>query len=339
VSEPQLCVAEGGTLEHILDETFPTWGDGLSREAYARFNAAQMKTRWGADHLRRLALVKDGRLLCTAKRYEFDGWLDGRRVRVLGIGAVFTPPKLRRHGFARAMIERMLAAAREDGIELALLFSEIGPRYYERIGFQPVRIPDALLTVHVKPGAPAMLVRSAEERDYPEMAAMHAVRAERYAFALDRSVDYVGYAVAKKRLAAGLGPAGRRVVQFFAAEEGGRAVAYLMMTVSGGGSRGNGGAGRRAGAAPEYWTIEDCGDRDPSGARLGAMLQVLLARAPGERPPTIVGWLPGDFRPPQVSAVTEVASSSVMMMRWTGTPIDPLQLDPARLLYWRGVAF
>jgi predicted N-acetyltransferase YhbS len=339
VSEPQLCVAEGETLEHILDETFPTWGDGLSRDAYARFNAGQMKTRWGATRLQRLALVEDGRLLCTAKRYELAGWLERRRVRLLGIGAVFTPAALRRRGLAREMIDRMLAAAREDGIELALLFSEIGTRYYERIGFQPVRVPDALLTIDTKPGAPAMLVRSAEERDYPEIAAMHAARAERYAFALDRSVDYVGYAVAKKRLAAGLGPSGRRVVQFFAAEEGGRAVAYLMMTVSSRASRGNGGIGRRPASPPEYWTIEDCGDRDPTGARLGAMLQVLLARAPGERPPTIVSWLPGDFRPPQVGAVAEVASSSIMMMRWTGRQIDPLPLDPARLLYWRGDAF
>jgi GNAT superfamily N-acetyltransferase len=327
-------------MERILDETFSLWGDGLTREAYARFNAAQMKTRWGAAHLHRIALVDGGQLLCTAKRYDLAGWLHGRRVRILGIGAVFTPPPLRGRGYARTLIEEMLRVAQEEEIELALLFSEIGPKYYERIGFLPVRIPDALLTVDVKPGAPAMLVRSGGERDYPEIAAMHALRAEGYEFALDRSVDYLAYAVSKKRLAAGLGPSGRRAVQFFAAEEGGRAVAYLLMTVSGGHPQGNGGVGKRAPLVPpEYWIIEDCGDRDPTGARLGAMLQVLLARMPGERPPTIVGWLPGGFRPPQISAVTEVASSSVMMMRWTGQQIDPLPLEPEKLLYWRGDAF
>lgn len=332
-------VATGAVLEQILDDTFPTWGDGLSRDAYARFNAAQLKTRWGAGHLQRLALMDGDYLLCTAKRYDLAGRLDGRAVRILGIGAVFTPPKMRRHGYARMLIEQMLRAAEDDGVELALLFSEIGPRYYERIGFQPIRIPDALLTVAAKPGAPAVHVRSAEERDYPEIAAMHASRAEGYRFALDRGVDYLGYTVSKKRLAAGLGSPGRRVVQFFAAEEGGRAVAYLLMTVSGG-SRGNGQAGRRQGGqAPEYWTIEEFGDRDPGGARVGAMLQVLLARMPGERRPTMVTWLPGGFRPPQITGVAEVASSSVMMMRWTGQQVDPLPSDPAQLLYWRGDAF
>ena len=33
--------------------------------------------------------------------------------------------------------------------------------------------------------------------------------------------------------------------------------------------------------------IEEAGDRDPSGARLGAMLQVMLARYPSERLPEI----------------------------------------------------
>jgi hypothetical protein len=35
------------------------------------------------------------------------------------------------------------------------------------------------------------------------------------------------------------------------------------------------------------WTIEECGDHDPSGARVGAILQALIAREPLERRPTI----------------------------------------------------
>ena len=30
------------------------------------------------------------------------------------------------------------------------------------------------------------------------------------------------------------------------------------------------------------WTLEEAGDRDPAGARLGAMLQVLVAREPAQ---------------------------------------------------------
>src|SRR5512144_1231323 len=47
--------AEGPYLEQILDTSFATWGEGLSRRGYERFNAAQRRTTWGARHLQRFA--------------------------------------------------------------------------------------------------------------------------------------------------------------------------------------------------------------------------------------------------------------------------------------------
>ena len=51
--------ATGDLLERILDDTFPIWGEGLDRAAYARYNRAQLATPWGATHLRRVALVDE----------------------------------------------------------------------------------------------------------------------------------------------------------------------------------------------------------------------------------------------------------------------------------------
>ena len=66
----QLVVADGPILEEILEATYPVWNEGLTRDAYARWNAAQLRTRWGADHLRRFALLDDhGRWVASAKRY------------------------------------------------------------------------------------------------------------------------------------------------------------------------------------------------------------------------------------------------------------------------------
>jgi predicted N-acetyltransferase YhbS len=341
VSGVQLVRATGDVLDRILDESFAQWGDGLSRAAYARFNAAQMRTSWGAAHLRRLALVDGGRLLSSAKQYEFEARLDGRRVGVLGIGAVFTPPSGRGRGHARVLIERMLADAAGRGVELALLFSEIGAGYYERLGFRVVPTSDTVLDVTRKPGAPAMLVRAGEEGDYAAIADAHAARAAGYRFSLIRSSDYVAYAVAKKRLLAGLGPDGQRAVQFFVAEEGGRAVAYVVMTVT----------GRRATrdrpvpvgdawvAPAERWAIEEWGDRDPTGARLGAMLQVLLARMPGEAHPVIRTWLPAGFRPPQVASTSRQPANTAMMIRWTDDRPGQPALGAEEVFYLRGDAF
>src|SRR5688500_6940413 len=115
-----------------MNESHRIWSDGLSRQAYARYNAAQMRTAWGSGHLQRLALVGDaGELLSSAKRYDFQATLDGEEMPVVGIGAVFTPEAARGRGHARAIVEEILAAATTDGARLALLFSEIDPAYYE----------------------------------------------------------------------------------------------------------------------------------------------------------------------------------------------------------------
>jgi hypothetical protein len=61
--------------------------------------------------------------------------------------------------------------------------------------------------------------------------------------------------------------------------------------------------------------IEECADRDPSGARVGAILQALIAREPVERSPSIRAWLPPGFVPPQVTIVSAKPSTAVMMVR------------------------
>ena len=60
--------------------------------------------------------------------------------------------------------------------------------------------------------------------------------------------------------------------------------------------------------------IEEAGDRDPAGARVGAILQALIAREPAEQRPRSRRWLPDGFLPPQVTIVGETPSADVMMI-------------------------
>src|SRR5688572_7795401 len=173
----QVVPAEGALLEQILDVTYPIWNEGLTRKAYAQWNAAQLKTAWGRGNLQRVALVADdGTLLASAKRYRYDVRLDGRAGWMCGIGAVITPPAQRGRGHARTLIERMMQEARRDGALFAALFSEIGAEYYERLGFRHVPLDEVTVNVTRKGGAPAMLVRAGEERDLAALAAIHDVR-------------------------------------------------------------------------------------------------------------------------------------------------------------------
>ena len=317
-------------IDQILDESWPQWGDGLTRQAYGQWNAAQLRTSWGRSHLARVALVEGGRLLASAKRYRFRVRFDGVDMAAVGIGAVFTPPRERGRGHASRLIEGLCDEARADGCGLAVLFSEIGSAYYERLGFRAVPHTASDIVVKSKDGAPAVMVRAGDERDAGHVAEIHGRRVEGYRFGLVPDADLVNYFVAKKRMLAGLDPTGRRTVEYFVTEEGYRAVAYVLLQVT---------RPLRPGD-PEGWSLAACGDRDPAGARVGAMLQVLLARHPGERPPIIRAWWPRGLQPPQLDITRRGLAAEIMMIR----PLrDDLYVEPwlveGDAFYWHGDAF
>jgi GNAT superfamily N-acetyltransferase len=318
----RLVIADGPLLDRILDFTYPVWSEGLTPAGYKGWNAAQLHTPWGREHLHRFALVDEqDRLLASAKRYRFDARLDGRDVRMAGIGAVFTPPDLRGRGFASEIVEQLVERERQEGAAMASLFSEIGDGFYQRLGFNLVGLEEVTIEVIKKGGAPAMLVRAGDERDVPNIAAMHEVRSAPARFALRRAPSLIMYSLSKRRLQAGFGPPGLRQTEFFVAEEGASAVAYVVMTVSAGG-----------------WTIEEAGDRDPAGARLGGMLQVLLARDPSHQPRLIRAWWPHGFPvPPQIRLTERAPARDLFMIR----PLRDLPMPQRNeeVFYWRSDYF
>jgi len=315
--------AVGVVLERILDDTYPLWHDGLTREGYGKFWAAQLKTAWGAAHLDRVALQDGPHVVASAKRYDLSFTLDGRARRVLGLGAVFTAPAYRGRGAAREMLTRVMETAEAEGYEFAALFSEIAPSFYERLDFVPVPLNDCRLDVDRKGGRPpATLVRAGDDRDLPFIAEMSARRAVETRLAAARTEEYIKFSLTRTRLLAGLGAPGVREVEFLVAEEGHQAAAYLVCVSYQG-----------------TWTIEDAGDRDPSGARLGAMLQVMLARQPSEPAPHIRAWLPSSLQPPQVQISTTPTQEVLMIrpLKDRSLPLPPL--SAAQVAYWHGDYF
>jgi predicted N-acetyltransferase YhbS len=316
----RLIVADAARLEHLLDDTYPVWGEGLSRSAYGAWNRAQMATRWGQDHLRRVVLDDEGKVLASAKRYDLVARIGAERQRGLGIGALFTPEAQRGRGHARRLIELMLDEAADRGCRFALLFSEIGSAYYESMGFRVVPRPLVTLEIIRKPGAPATFVRSGETTDLPALADISARDAADAAFALDRSPELIEFFMLRRRLLAGLGPAGLRQLEFFVAEEGRSAVAYVVIT-----------------RGPRGVVLEACGDRDPAGARVGSMLQVLAGRDPVDPAAPLRAWLPASFRPPQLRVIAESPASEIMMIRPIGVSAMP---DMGRgVVYWQSDVF
>ena len=320
----RVVTADGELLERVLDSTYPVWNEGLSRRAFSQWNAAQMRTPWGRQRLTRFALLDDrGQLLASLKRYRYDIRIDGRESWMCGIGAVLTPPEHRGRGHAAALIEQVLEKERRDGAAAAGLFSEIGEAYYSRLGFVRVPIDEVTVNIRRTDGAPAMLIRAGTERDYNAICAMHATRSAAARFALRRDPAALHYALSKKRLFAGLSASGTHQLEFFVAEEGVGAAAYVVLSQN-----------------QHGWTLEEAGDRDPAGARLGGMLQVLAAREPSVRMPLIRTWWPPSFPvPPQLYLSRRTAPKDVFMLRPLGPDGGRDDLRPVDVFYWRSDYF
>jgi GNAT superfamily N-acetyltransferase len=315
---PQIVPARGTYLDQILRESHAIWAEGLSFPQYVRYWKAQLATPWGLAHLDRVALVEDDAVTSTAKRYDLSARIEGRIRRVLGIGAVFTSPERRGRGGARRLLEGMLEGAVAEGYEFAMLFSEIDPRLYESLDFVPVPLNASRLRVLRRAGSPAVLVRAGDDHDIPAIAEISATHATSARLALDRSENWIRFGLAKRRLLSGLGPLGLREVEFLVTEEAHTAVAYVITTVHEG-----------------RWFIEDAGDRDPSGARLGAMLQAMLARTPHLDQPEIRAWLPQGFMPPQVETIDTQPTEEILMIRPLQDRTLPLPpLSAADVAYW-----
>jgi hypothetical protein len=114
----------------------PIWGGGLNPDRFVAFQRRLADSREAGQRYRLFGLFDGDRLLSAMKAYDLRGSYAGEPLRMFGIGAVYTPPALRRRGHARRMLELALAEHRSRGYDAAVLFSDIGGAYYERLGFR-----------------------------------------------------------------------------------------------------------------------------------------------------------------------------------------------------------
>jgi hypothetical protein len=317
--------ADGATLQRVIATTPPAAGRGLSRAALVTYDAAQARTVWALRNRRRFALVAAGDVLASAERYDLAGSLDAQPVRICGIAAVTNRDVDEGDsGSVVALVEQLLDEATRSGVDLALLFRPANAPALAAGGFAVLPTMPVELTVaaSARHGAPMVLVRGGEQRDLDAIAAMGRVRASRYRFHLDRDVDLIAHAITRTRLLAGLAPPGVRRLEFVIAEEGITAAAYLVMSVVDG-----------------VWTIEECGDRDVTGARVGALLQALIAREPAESRPVIRGCLPPGFLPPQITIAAAPAAPPLVLARALSPRVQGVQWSSADVLYWLNDVF
>lgn len=307
--------AEGAMLEEVCAMRSIA-GLPLDARGCGRLQRALRASAWGSCHQDTLALLIGGAMVASAERFHLAGYLDQLPIRICALGSVLSHSTSAESSASLALVQQLAEAAIDSGTAV-LLFS---PRDRRPLLAKSARLITSDLTLQVaqstRHGAPMTTVRSGEERDLEAIAAMGRTRASSVRFHIDRDVDFVRYAIARKRLLAGLAPPQTRELAFFIAEEGITAAAYVVLTMD-----------------RDGWSLEECGDRDPSGARVGALLQALIAREPAERRPAITGWLPSGFLPPQIAIEAATPSATAVDYLLPGQGRDALAAGDS--LYWR----
>lgn len=164
----------------------PIWGGGLEVDRFVTFQRRLADSAEAEDRYRLLGLFEGGGFLSAMKAYDLGGSLARAPMRVLGIGAVFTPEPLRRRGHAFAMLRLAMDDYALHGFSAAMLFSDIDAAYYERLGFRAMQSRECLVELAALP-KPSGGFRAAAPGEESAIAALLAGgRAQEESFTLSR---------------------------------------------------------------------------------------------------------------------------------------------------------
>ncbi len=138
-------ISAAAYAREVLPETFPLWGNGRSFERYVADFRAIAGSTYGKRRPFTVGLHDDGRIVSSCKNYDRELRWNGISLRATGIGAVFTPGSMRGRGYASLLLGALLDAERQAGRDVAFLFADIHPAFYERLGF--IALPSRLFTL------------------------------------------------------------------------------------------------------------------------------------------------------------------------------------------------
>src|SRR5207248_2393874 len=146
--------------------TLALWGEGRSQADHTAYTLEQF-ARGGPELLRYVGMHSDdGRLIASSKRYALAIQApDGTRMRAVGIGAVMVPQAERGGGASLVMLRAMMEEGRDLGYDAALLYSNIDPGFYTKLGFVTLPAKQHIATLEALPAKGALTWRLGNAED------------------------------------------------------------------------------------------------------------------------------------------------------------------------------
>ncbi|MCS6859613.1 MAG: GNAT family N-acetyltransferase [Abditibacteriales bacterium] len=159
-------------IREAAAQTHSFWGGERTLEEHTQrtFDALA----WLGRDLRYVGLRDErGALLASLKCYAVALQTPRGIARTLGIGAVFVPETERGKGYGQAVVQAAMDEARALGFDAALLYSDIPPRFYARLGFVEFPALDWSAQVTALPDSVPLRTRTTTADDFDTLSAWY----------------------------------------------------------------------------------------------------------------------------------------------------------------------
>jgi GNAT superfamily N-acetyltransferase len=230
----------------------------------------------------------DGRVVTACGCYHVSVSIDGTVERAAAVGAVHTPAEFRGRGFA----PRLLAFAESQelavGKTFSLLYSDIGPAYYERLGYRPCPAKQgwADLSVALRDlPEPCTLRRIDALEVIPELSAIYDRAHAGRALSIARSSDYWCYLITQ-----------RPEDEFYFAELAGKRVGYVRVV-----------------NRPNGLLLRDLATNDETGEVERGLYAAVIGLAVARGAARVGGWMPADAVCRELFTVTDRVKELTML--------------------------
>lgn len=297
----------------VLPLTAKLWSGRRDFSTYSLQTMELAHSPYGRRHYRTVGLYDGRQLAASMKCYHRQLRFGDESLRALGFGAVFTPTALRGRGYASTMLAMQLDTARTRGYDVAFLFSDIRPHFYNELGFASLPSRTIALRADALPHRRLNLERLGDADWRGVQRCFHAnERPRAWSFTRTPLVwDWLRLRI-RQRCEHPIGTAANLVVRR------GRSIAAYVL-------------GMRAPERDAY-LLDEFGYCDDDA---GAMIPALLRSAAGDLR-RIAGWLPpdgarqllphGSIRK-RTDAITMAAQLSSRGKHWLESAIQPSLAD------------
>ncbi len=220
-------VADDGERLQAHENCYDVWSLGLSLPEHVarRENSAlHRRARWIVGCI-------EGRVVAALASHPLRFLLHGRSYQGIGIASVHTLQEHRGQGIAQRMVRWIESFEQREGARISTLFSDIEPRYYERLGYTrcPAHMGTAESDVTDRAGGPAadgglepVPAGEAFSQRVPRLAEIYASDHGRRALAIDRTPEYWEHLAARQP----------RAEQFWFVDRAGRESGYVWLTTA-----------------------------------------------------------------------------------------------------------